>query len=148
MAISYTFSLNIGGIHMRTFCSITVSRRIFSLFGRRDIAMTPSQSDFTMSLQVRALLLRERDEHLHLDPVHWGYAPGWWDKPALSMPSWKPRRQAECLSHYGNMSGRSVLRMAGLSGSVKVTRNSPISSTGRTARPYSCGYRQCTFRAR
>ncbi|HHU7520294.1 TPA: SOS response-associated peptidase family protein, partial [Escherichia coli] len=28
-------------------------------------------------------LLSERDEHLHLDPVFWGYAPGWWDKPPL-----------------------------------------------------------------
>ena len=31
----------------------------------------------------RQLLLSERDEHLHLDPVFWGYAPGWWDKPPL-----------------------------------------------------------------
>ncbi|RRE44160.1 hypothetical protein EAO28_02410 [Klebsiella pneumoniae] len=29
------------------------------------------------------MLLSERDEQLHLDPVHWGYAPGWWDKPPL-----------------------------------------------------------------
>ncbi|ONG15789.1 hypothetical protein BXT95_22825 [Escherichia coli] len=28
----------------------------------------------------KVLLLSERDEHLHLDPVFWGYAPGWWDK--------------------------------------------------------------------
>jgi len=28
-------------------------------------------------------LLSERNEEPHLDPVHWGYAPGWWDKPAL-----------------------------------------------------------------
>jgi putative SOS response-associated peptidase YedK len=25
----------------------------------------------------------ERDEQLHLDPVLWSYAPGWWDKPPL-----------------------------------------------------------------
>ncbi|HCF8137972.1 SOS response-associated peptidase [Klebsiella pneumoniae] len=31
----------------------------------------------------RVLLLSERDEQLQLDPVHWGYAPGWWDKPPL-----------------------------------------------------------------
>lgn len=31
----------------------------------------------------KVLLLSERDEHLHLDPVFWGYAPGWWDKPPL-----------------------------------------------------------------
>lgn len=29
------------------------------------------------------LLLSERNEQLHLDPVHWGYAPGWWDKSPL-----------------------------------------------------------------
>lgn len=31
----------------------------------------------------RVLLLSERNEELQLDPVHWGYAPEWWDKPAL-----------------------------------------------------------------
>ncbi|MCU6339093.1 SOS response-associated peptidase family protein [Enterobacter quasiroggenkampii] len=31
----------------------------------------------------RVLLLNEQDDELHLDPVHWGYAPTWWDKPAL-----------------------------------------------------------------
>ncbi|HDR2860280.1 TPA: SOS response-associated peptidase family protein [Enterobacter asburiae] len=31
----------------------------------------------------RVLLLSEREDELHLDPVHWGYAPSWWNKPAL-----------------------------------------------------------------
>lgn len=31
----------------------------------------------------KVLLLSERDEQLHLDPVVWGYAPGWWDKAPL-----------------------------------------------------------------
>ncbi|EJM8988456.1 SOS response-associated peptidase family protein, partial [Salmonella enterica] len=31
----------------------------------------------------KVLLLSERDEQLHLDPVIWGYAPGWWDKAPL-----------------------------------------------------------------
>ncbi|HAF4752177.1 TPA: SOS response-associated peptidase family protein [Salmonella enterica] len=31
----------------------------------------------------RVLLLSERRSQLHLDPVHWGYAPEWWNKPAL-----------------------------------------------------------------
>lgn len=31
----------------------------------------------------KVLLLNNRDDALHLDPVHWGYAPGWWDKPPL-----------------------------------------------------------------
>lgn len=36
-----------------------------------------------MAPGTKVLLLSERNEQLHLDPVHWGYAPGWWDKPAL-----------------------------------------------------------------
>lgn len=36
-----------------------------------------------MAPGTKVLLLSERDGQLHLDPVHWGYAPGWWDKPPL-----------------------------------------------------------------
>ena len=38
---------------------------------------------FNVAPGTRVLLLSECDEQLHLDPVHWGYAPGWWDKPPL-----------------------------------------------------------------
>lgn len=31
----------------------------------------------------KVLILSERDHLLHLDPVIWSYAPGWWDKPPL-----------------------------------------------------------------
>ncbi|HFZ8996698.1 TPA: SOS response-associated peptidase [Citrobacter freundii] len=31
----------------------------------------------------RVLLLSEQEKQLRLDPVLWGYAPGWWDKPPL-----------------------------------------------------------------
>ncbi|MBN7120298.1 DUF159 family protein [Erwinia billingiae] len=31
----------------------------------------------------RVLLLNQRDDKLHLDPVHWGYGPEWWDKAPL-----------------------------------------------------------------
>lgn len=31
----------------------------------------------------RVLLLNMRDEHLHLDPVFWGYGPEWWHKQPL-----------------------------------------------------------------
>ncbi len=40
-------------------------------------------ADTTSRREPKVLLLSERDEHLHLDPVFWGYAPGWWDKPPL-----------------------------------------------------------------
>ncbi|WP_175426281.1 SOS response-associated peptidase family protein, partial [Escherichia coli] len=38
---------------------------------------------FNVAPGTKVLLLSERDEQLHLDPVIWGYAPGWWDKPPL-----------------------------------------------------------------
>lgn len=38
---------------------------------------------FNVALGTKVLLLSERDEQLHLDPVIWGYAPGGWDKPPL-----------------------------------------------------------------
>ena len=31
----------------------------------------------------KVLILSERDNLLHLDPVIWSYAPRWWDKPPL-----------------------------------------------------------------
>ena len=46
----------------------------------RDIAYDPEPiGRFNVAPGTRVLLLSERDEQLHLDPVHWGYAPGWWD---------------------------------------------------------------------
>lgn len=45
---------------------------------------TLSLSDVITWRQVpKVLLLSERDEKLHLDPVLWSYAPGWWDKAPL-----------------------------------------------------------------
>lgn len=38
---------------------------------------------FNVAPGTRVLLLNERDDELHLDPVLWGYAPSWWSKPAL-----------------------------------------------------------------
>ncbi|ENP7130880.1 MULTISPECIES: SOS response-associated peptidase [Raoultella] len=50
----------------------------------RNIAYDPAPiGRYNVAPGTRVLLLSERDEQLHLDPVHWGYAPGWWDKPPL-----------------------------------------------------------------
>lgn len=50
----------------------------------RDIAYDPEPIDrFNVAPGPRVLLLSERDEQLHLDPVHWGDAPGWWNKAPL-----------------------------------------------------------------
>ncbi|WP_045855246.1 SOS response-associated peptidase [Raoultella terrigena] len=50
----------------------------------RDIAYDPEPiGRFNVAPGTRVLLLSERDEQLYLDPVHWGYTPGWWDKAPL-----------------------------------------------------------------
>ncbi|HBU8525042.1 TPA: SOS response-associated peptidase [Klebsiella aerogenes] len=50
----------------------------------RDITYDPVPiGRYNVAPGTRVLLLSERDEQLHLDPVHWGYAPGWWDKTPL-----------------------------------------------------------------
>lgn len=50
----------------------------------RDIAYDPEPiGRYNVAPGTKVLLLSERDEQLHLDPVLWSYAPGWWDKPPL-----------------------------------------------------------------
>ena len=50
----------------------------------RDIAYDPEPiGRYNVAPGTKVLLLSERDEQLHLDPVFWGYAPGWWDKAPL-----------------------------------------------------------------
>lgn len=50
----------------------------------RNIAYDPQPiGRYNVAPGTKVLLLSERDEQLHLDPVIWGYAPGWWDKAPL-----------------------------------------------------------------
>lgn len=50
----------------------------------RDISYDPEPiGRYNVTPGTRVLLLSERRSQLHLDPVHWGYAPEWWNKPAL-----------------------------------------------------------------
>ena len=50
----------------------------------RDIAYDPAPiSRYNVAPGTKVLLLSERGEQLHIDPVFWGYAPGWWDKAPL-----------------------------------------------------------------
>jgi len=50
----------------------------------RDIAYDPEPiARYNVAPGTKVLLLSERDEQLHLEPVLWSYAPGWWDKPPL-----------------------------------------------------------------
>lgn len=53
------------------------------------------------------------------------------------MPGWRPQPPAGCLNRFGSMVGRSALPMAGLNGSEKETRSSPISFIVLMASPSS-----------
>lgn len=39
---------------------------------------------FNVAPGTKVLLLSEREDALHLDPVFWGYGPEWWDKQPLT----------------------------------------------------------------
>lgn len=50
----------------------------------RNIAYDPAPiGRYNVAPGTKVLLLSERDEQLQLAPVHWGYAPAWWDKTPL-----------------------------------------------------------------
>lgn len=92
----------------------------------RDIAYDPQPiGRYNVAPGTKVLLLSERNERLHLDPVHWGYAPGGGTNPRLLTLVPKPRPPAECLNRYGSMAGRFALPTVGSSGSVKAIKNNP-----------------------
>ena len=91
----------------------------------RDIAYDPEPiGRYNVAPGTKVLLLSERDEQLHLDPVFWGYAPGWWDKPPL-------------INARVETAGRSALPMGGSNGKRKATINSRILFIGPTGSRYS-----------
>ncbi|HBX7964504.1 TPA: hypothetical protein MIG90_12025 [Klebsiella pneumoniae] len=50
----------------------------------RDIAYDPELiARYIVAPGTKVMLMGEYDEQLHLDPLHWDYAPGWWDKQML-----------------------------------------------------------------
>lgn len=52
--------------------------------GDRDIAYYPEPiGRHNVAFGTKVLLISERDEQLHLDPILWSYAPRWWDKHPL-----------------------------------------------------------------
>ncbi|QKJ89345.1 SOS response-associated peptidase (plasmid) [Paramixta manurensis] len=51
---------------------------------QRDIPYDPEPvSRYNVAPGTKVLILSERNRRLHLDAVHWGYAPPWWHKPPL-----------------------------------------------------------------
>lgn len=71
----------------------------------RDIPYDPEPiGRYNVAPGTKVLLLSERDEHLHLDPVFWGYAPGWWDKSPLINARWYCRQKLR-----GNGCGKTLV---------------------------------------
>ncbi len=103
----------------------------------RDIPYDPEPiGRFNVAPGTKVLLLIERDEQLHLDPVIWGYAPGWWDKPPLI----NARSETAATSRMFKplwQHGRAIcFADDGLSGKRKATRNNPTLFTGQTINKY------------
>lgn len=95
----------------------------------RDIPYDPEPiGRYNVAPGTKVLLLSERDEHLHLDPVFWGYAPGWWDKPPLINARVETAATSRMFKPLWQHGRQSVLPMAGLSGKKKATKSSLILS--------------------
>jgi hypothetical protein len=97
----------------------------------RDIAYDPEQLVVTTWLLVQSAAAGERDEQLHLDPVLWSYAPGWWDKPPLinaRVETAASSRMFKTLWQHG----RAICFADGWFEWKKATRNSPTSYTAPT----------------
>lgn len=91
---------------------------------------------FNVAPGTKVLLLSERDEQLHLDPVIWGYAPVGGINCLSLMHGLKLRPPAECLNHSGGMAAQFALQMDGLSGKWKATRNNHTLFTEQTVSQY------------
>ncbi|MCS5969435.1 SOS response-associated peptidase family protein [Klebsiella variicola subsp. variicola] len=78
-----------------------------------------------MAPGTKVLLLSERDEQLHLDPVHWGYAPGWWDKPPLINARVETAATSRMFKPLGSTVEPSVTLMDGLNGKREGDKKQP-----------------------
>lgn len=104
----------------------------------RDIAYVPEPiGRYNAAPGTKVLLLSERDEQLHLDPVHWGYSQEWWDKPPLINAWVDTPATSKMFKPLGSTVEQSVSLTVGLNGKRKPTRSSPISYTVKTASPSS-----------
>ena len=86
----------------------------------RDISYDPEPiGRYNVAPGTRVLLLSERRSQLHLDPVHWGYAPEWWNKPALINARSETAANSRSSDHSGSTDGPLFLPTAGSSGNSK-----------------------------
>ena len=104
----------------------------------RDIAYDPEPiGRYNVAPGTKVLLLSERDEQLHLDPVLWSYAPGWWDKAPLI----NARVETAAISRMFKplwQHGRAICFADGwFEWKKEGDKNSPTSFTGQMASPFS-----------
>ncbi|WP_416376776.1 SOS response-associated peptidase family protein [Klebsiella pneumoniae] len=71
----------------------------------RTSRMIRSPSAATTLRPEPCILLSERRSQLHLDPVHWGYAPEWWNKPALINARSETAAGSRMFRHSGSTDG-------------------------------------------
>lgn len=92
----------------------------------RDIPYDPEPiGRFNVAPGTKVLLLSEQDEQLHLDPVFWGYAPGWRDKPPLINARVETAATSRMFKPRGNTAVLSVSLTDGLNGKRKETTKQP-----------------------
>ncbi len=121
----------------------------------RDIAYDPEPiGRYNVAPGTKVLLLSERDEQLHIDPVYWGYAPGWWDKPPLinarvetaaTSRMFKPLWQHDlAICFRGRVPGGAHLRTGLLAGPVDCCRpghrRCPSRRAGFSGTEHRCGF--------
>lgn len=116
----------------------------------RVIPFDPQPIDrFNVAPGTRVLLLSERNEALHLDPVYWGYAPGWWDNaPPDKRPSRNRRDQQDVQAFMAARTGYCFCRWMVRVEERGRQKTALLYSSGRRESPVYGGNRQYTVQTR
>ena len=103
----------------------------------RHIAYDPEPiGRYNVAPGTKVLLLSECDELLHNDPVLWGYAPGWWDKPPLINARVETAATSRMFKHLWQH-GRAICFSDGwFEWKKEGDKNSPTAFTAPTASRY------------
>ena len=109
--------------NVRSVYAVQLPRGVPAFLGEeaeRDIPYDPEPvGRYNVAPGTRVLLLSERRSQLHLDPVHWGYAPEWWNKPALINARSETAAGSRMFRPLWEHGRAIVLLTAGLSGNSK-----------------------------